>query len=124
MFRIKDSNTGTPLLEVLCWDGTSSFLSHSEAFTVGASAWHHCMFVHDAAANTIQLYYDGAALGSTGATGGNDLDDQENGFRVGTAAVSGGWFNGLIDDVRVYDTALSSANADALYNSGNGDWPS
>ena len=45
-------------------------------------------------------------------------DIQERMLKIGQRVDGGGFFNGLIDDVRFYDRALSAAEVQALYNLG------
>ena len=39
-------------------------------------------------------------------------------LRIGHIPTQGGYYSGLIDDVRIYDRALSAAEVQALYNLG------
>ena len=60
---------------------------------------------------------DGAIIGSLAASGaitdgGEDID-------LGDVAISGnGTFNGLLDDLRIYNRALSATEVQQLYNAG------
>ncbi len=72
--------------------------------------WHHAAIVQDGAAGTYALYVDGVnqnvpfAIPAT--TGAGDL-------WIG-GADNGEYFQGLIDDVRIYNRALSSSEVNAL----------
>ncbi|MFI6686383.1 LamG-like jellyroll fold domain-containing protein [Streptomyces sp. NPDC050485] len=77
-------------------------------------AWYHLLGVHDTAAGLVRLYVNGVLEGETPYTGG---------WRAtGATAVGRGLFggaqvdqaHGLIDDVQVFDTALTAADAAAL----------
>jgi len=60
-------------------------------------------------------------MNATYSTDGNPAmlsDIQERMLKIGQRVDGGGFFNGLIDDVRFYDRALSAEEVQALYNLG------
>ena len=75
--------------------------------TVTGGAWHHVVAVRDASANQIRIYVDG--------TGNSELAPYTAGFGSSTAALNIGWlnlaggyhFDGIVDEVALYDRALS-----------------
>ena len=77
--------------------------------------WVHLMAVVDRTANQLCTYVDGAVTGAcTDITGFGSVSNA-------TAAVIGSssdWFRGTIDDVRVYNRALSATEVLQLYNLG------
>lgn len=78
--------------------------------------WHHVVAMRNG--NNLEMYVDGVAETPTDITGYGDIDDTE-GVQIG-ASWSGGltsYFNGDLDDVRIYNTALSAAQVTALYDS-------
>jgi hypothetical protein len=84
---------------------------------VNDGQWHHIAVVFNRGANMIR-YVDGAASGTQ-----NDLSflngqsvDNTNQLRIGARDQSGNeiYFNGLIDEARVYSRALSAAEIAAL----------
>ena len=84
--------------------------------------WHHTALVLDAADNTMKGYLDGQEFASGAAESINSHSAPigiggiynsiryENGYTPG----SGGYFHGMIDEVRVYDRALTTAEIDKL----------
>jgi hypothetical protein len=78
---------------------------------VGADQWHHLAGVYDG--GVMRLYIDGApeaAVPWTEGVGRNDLE-----VLIGeNAGEKGRFFDGLIDDVRVYNYALSETMIKAL----------
>ena len=70
------------------------------------NTWVHIVGTYDGARAKIYrngvLDADNPLTGSITITGGNS-------FRVGYAAAASHWWNGLIDDVRSYNRALSQA---------------
>jgi hypothetical protein len=81
--------------------------------------WYHLVGVRDAAAGTLKLYVDGALVGQTSAC----LGSPATGHTVIGRAKYGGnqvdFWRGAIDQVHVYDRALSDAEVTQLYSSGN-----
>jgi prepilin-type N-terminal cleavage/methylation domain-containing protein len=85
--------------------------------------WHLVTLVYNSSLQTLNLYIDGvqAATPLTGVT--SSLFTNNTNFTVGSMILSGApsWFwNGLIDDVRVYNRPLSAVEIGMLYNSGVG----
>ena len=74
--------------------------------------WRHVAATYDG--TTKRIYLDGVEVGSGKAVGALNVGAAN--FRIGSTN-HGEYFNGLIDDVRVYDTALSEAEVLALANS-------
>ncbi len=77
------------------------------------TGWHHLVGVYDADAATLKLYEDGWLLGQNSATivtiGAGDL-------WIGGAKGVIEYLNGAVDDVRIYDRALSDEDVVALFN--------
>lgn len=76
--------------------------------------WYHLVGVRSG--DEIKLYVDGA-LAATEAAGPADVST--GALAVGRAKWSGGntdFWNGAVDQVRVYDKALTGKEVTALYN--------
>ena len=92
------------------YDG--SFKTVTGTTTVQTNTWY---FVTITATNfgQMHLYVNGTEEGTPQNIrllwGGGDR------FNVGKSTPAGGYFDGLIDDVRIYDAALSSAEIQAIY---------
>ncbi|MHC4759646.1 MAG: LamG domain-containing protein, partial [Planctomycetota bacterium] len=90
--------------------------------------WHHVAVVwtEDFGPNTddIKLYVDGEELTDTVVSSGAINTNRASNVRIGVLDPAPGgnhrWFNGRIDDVRIYDRALSTAEITKLYRSGGG----
>lgn len=84
------------------------------ATSLGFGAWHHVALTFDGA--SLKLYVDGALDGET-ATDATPRYDSIQHFGIGAAfnstGVAAGRFAGAIDEVRVYDRALSAAEIQA-----------
>ena len=69
----------------------------------------------------LKIYVNGVSQNSEYSKAGspNLLSDNNNRtLRIGRRIWNEYFFNGLIDDVRIYDRALSAAEVQALYNMG------
>jgi len=107
---------GTARLEV-----TGGWVQGSR--TVNNGQWHHvaCTFQNDGSpdATDVKLYIDGTLetiLGSQSAQAINTLDNGP--VTIGTD-VQGRFFTGVIDEVHIYDHALSAAEVASLFNDPN-----
>lgn len=78
--------------------------------TTADTSWHHVALVKDG--TTRKIYIDGVE--------GTTLDANRTMDSVNSAIVIGSTFQGTIDEVRVYDTALSSGEIDDLFNDDGG----
>jgi len=78
--------------------------------TVTDNAWHHLVLVWDGSQRA--LYVDGEM--SATDTGNVTMEDVDTGLVIGASAGLGQYWQGLIDDVRIYGTALTAAQVEAL----------
>ncbi len=82
-------------------------------------AWHHVVAIRSN--GYVSLYLDGSLIG-TPATSTQDISNGNNTLFSGRM-YNGVWvypFNGLIDEVGIWNRALSTSQITSLYNSGNG----
>jgi hypothetical protein len=78
------------------------------------STWQHVAFTYDG--TNITTYFNGVKTVSTAAA---SFTSSANPLYIGSDTTSGGRnFNGLIDDVRIYNRALSAAEIQSIYNGG------
>jgi len=78
--------------------------------------WSHFTAVVDEADDTIQLYINGQL--KKDVTDSDPIADWSNRWIIGQRGNGSYYFNGTLDDVRVYDRALTEANVQDLYQSG------
>jgi hypothetical protein len=76
------------------------------------NTWTHVAVTYDGA--TLRVFINGAQAGSTAATG--SIAASTGALRIGGNAVWGEYFNGLLDEVRIYNRALSAAEIQADMN--------
>jgi hypothetical protein len=86
--------------------------------TLSASTWYHIAFVHDG--TDVTLYLNGSSQGTK--TGANTANNNFKGNFIGIGryyAIPGTYnWDGLIDEVSLFDSALSASDITAIYNSG------
>lgn len=104
--------------------GNNYFQSGSGIFSNGTFV--HVVVVFDGAGGTnadrLKTYKDGSLIvsGGYGGTIPATLIDSSAVFEVGGHSSLGRWFDGVIDEVGLWDRALSSTEVSDLYNGGAG----
>ena len=91
-----------------------------------SDAWRHVAVTYEAGGNsdTFKIYLDGALQSSSGLAGSSrTVDTQELNARIGRKRGGAAYYNGKIDDLRLYDYALTAGQVDELYNLGSGSGP-
>ncbi|MDB5179617.1 MAG: Laminin sub protein [Candidatus Saccharibacteria bacterium] len=102
-------NVGTKLIVI--YDGNRWIPTTANLGT----GWHHVVLVVDAS-GTPTIYLDGVSAGSYPGTG---IVTPSGGTSIGGLSYSStNYFNGSIDDVRVYNRALPLADILAIYSKG------
>lgn len=88
------------------WEIVSSF------FVPSANIWHHLVYTYDGTTHT--LYYDGSFFKSSNVAPNTAIPTI---VRIGRGARNCcSWGNVTIDDVRIYNRALSATEIQQLYN--------
>jgi hypothetical protein len=107
-------------------DGSTKKFYHYDSDTESTNTfepgqWHHIVVVVDSSGNG-KLFVNGGQEG----TWSNGTNSSVNRFSIGQewdgsgTAKASDFFDGKIDEVAVWNVALSAADVTALYNSGNG----
>jgi|GEM_PF-6870403 len=84
----------------------------------GFGEWYHLVGTYDGATQTKRFYVNGSLM-ATAVDGVNPNTARP--LRIGAGATEGGgnyWFNGLVDEVAVYDTVLSPDRIADHYRAG------
>ncbi|KND51634.1 MAG: putative glucanase [Parcubacteria bacterium C7867-001] len=119
-FSVVDCGTNIPHL----WWTTSagaSFVGYNANTGYSLNTWEHWVVVRDTSNSTVKFYKNGVDVGSTLCFSGGGFSPAD----TTTANVSLGWatygsdsnvpLNGMEDDVRIYNRALSATEAKQLY---------
>ncbi|MBU4331600.1 LamG domain-containing protein, partial [Patescibacteria group bacterium] len=98
-------------------DGTTiSFLTTTNSFNL--NEWYHLTGVYDALAQTLKVYVNGVKWDGT-ITGTVPVSIYNSSLNV-TIGASGGYANGSIDDVRIYNYARTASQIAEDYAGGAG----
>ncbi|MBD3163611.1 hypothetical protein GF323_00245 [Candidatus Woesearchaeota archaeon] len=82
-----------------------------------ASEWYHVVGVRNG--TDILLYVNGSLVASDTGLGASVIIDSPNNVQIGKDAdAAGSYFNGMIDEVMVFNRSLSSGEISALYSLG------
>ena len=96
-----------------------TWISSPASAALSTLTWYHAVGTYDG--STVRLYVDGVEQG-TGTAQSGTIAPASNPLRIGTdPANAGRYFNGIIDEVRIYNKALS-ANEIALQYLGIYEW--
>ena len=66
--------------------------------------------------NIVTMYLNGQL--DTTYTGTSPMTSNSSNLRIGTANPLGGYFDGKIDDIRIYKSALTAGNVTSIFNEG------
>ena len=95
--------------------GTAGPLAYG-ASNLAASAWTHIALTYDGTA--VRFFVNGAQVSSTAQTG--SIASSTNPLQIGGDSLYGQYFSGLIDEVRIYNTALTAAQIQTDMNTALG----
>ena len=102
-------------------DGSSAVNVNTGANTISAGRWYHLVAVYDSVGDTEKVYLNNVLMISASNVAGTISDTtpfNSNKIGVSGAPDAGENFKGKIDDVRVYNRALSSDEVKRLYHLG------
>jgi len=99
------------------FDPTHAFDAPTDSAVITAGLWHHVAFTWSS--GTLVIYVDGISVPFTNAEDpitsfNNATSDVRVGVSLDAAGAGERFFDGLIDEVRLYDEALSEANIKTL----------
>ena len=104
-------------------NGSDEIYTESVASTPGA--WEHRVGVYDGDENRLELWVNGVNVSGTltipggGGTITSSIKTNTEAFKIGVAGISmSNFFDGIIDEVALWDTALSGDDIVKIYNSG------
>ena len=101
-------------------DGTTGFTTSTAWTGKSDNAWHHAVVIIDRGANLLKLYGDNVLIGSnTDITGLGSLSNTRS-LIIGGSNFNEQVFNGLIDDVRIYNRVLTVGEIGDMFNQTEG----
>ena len=80
--------------------------------------WHHAVGTYNKTTGEQALYVDGVLASLANHPAGNTIVSYTRNadMRIGYSRVNNGYFNGVIDDIRIYNRPLSNEEAKSLYD--------
>ncbi len=113
-WSLSTSDDGTALRFNLKANGTTTVLKTSTGL-IQAGIWYHVAATYDG--NRMRIYKNGVEVANTSKAGIVDINPNVLAVIGNQPPAAGSWpFDGLIDDVRIYDRALSVTEIAALTN--------
>ena len=108
-----DGRSASGLLEWMVWTGNDASQKFYSTTAIGTGAWTHVVLTFDETTNTAKFYINGT-LDNTSTTFTNDLEDTTESIIIGWAGQTSQFFDGRMDEVRIYDYALSQSEVTSL----------
>lgn len=125
--RTNSSNAGTVALRKqasdnkylfqIRLDGTESTVRGISSNDVATTGWHHLVGTYDG--TTVKLYLDGIQQTSTHTQSGNIDTDTLNSVEIGRNSAGSTFMKGSLDDVRVYNYALTAQQVKSVMSDGS-----
>ena len=111
-------------MEIGIWHSSSTIYGRAysdiSGGTISTGQWYHAVLTHahpNGLNNTeIKFYINGELKGQTTWTITTEDGYLDNPFHIGADTCAGTYFNGLIDEGRIYNRALSEEEISDLYN--------
>lgn len=97
-------------------DGESATTFSAGANAVSVGLWYHIVFVFDSVNDSHKIYVNGRLRGtSTASVAGHDNTTPAS-VTIGVAGTSSSeWLNGAVDDLRIYNRALTDAEVQSIH---------
>jgi len=95
------------------WINTNVDIDTAHGGAISIGDWHHIAYAIDATAGTADLYLDGVLATTITFSGTPLLMDSDQELRIGNCSGTE-YMNGMIDEVRIYNRALSAAEVAGL----------
>ena len=116
-FAFISGSGGTGTLNLYVYDSSGNTTRYSTNAGVAITgSWQHYAIVFTAASHTIQFYKDGSPITSNmNAEAATSIRDNNQPFLIGYAD-NVGYFDGLIDEVRIWNDVRTSGEISSNYN--------
>ena len=96
---------------------TGGSTTRAPVYTVAIDKWNHYVVTYDSGSGVLASYINGCVVESLALGGsGGALVPNSHSLDIGWLGTGVGAYNGLIDDVRIYNRALSAAEIQDIYS--------
>ncbi len=98
--------------------GSSTSVSVNLETTTGLSnnTWHHLAFVYNGSQGLAKVYIDGSQVSTTSPTIPSSIYSNTEDFHIGAYYNNSLLFNGEMDEVAIFNTALSANKIQQIYD--------
>ncbi|MBM4055129.1 MAG: hypothetical protein FJ264_10770, partial [Planctomycetes bacterium] len=99
-------------------NGTRTKMTASSNLGSSTGAWHHVVCTYSQSTGEQKLYINGTLAATVNHSAGNKIVplSSYSDMRIGYSRVNNGYFNGKIDEVYIYDRALSDQEVLDVFN--------
>jgi len=113
-----NNNAITPNNSLFCgfYDG-SAYRDHTYSWTPTTDEWYHITCAFDDENNNLKIFINGKQVLSEAENNNSPVADNGN-LNIGQSRTAAGKFDRQIDDVRIYNYALTETQVKTLYNQG------
>jgi hypothetical protein len=113
LLRVRGSNIANGnKLECYVAGNTGTVTAFTSSVNVNNNQWHHAVLTQRS--GTIYMYVDGVQVGSGAGVG--SISNLTSPQQIGREASGSEFFNGSLDEVAIYNHALTQARVQAHYN--------
>jgi hypothetical protein len=115
-----DCNTSGKKFKAKYREDSNTYRAAATSSDVADSNWHHLTMVADKAADKLKLYVDGveAAVSLGGLGSWPNITNTDN-LNIGAANTWSQYFTGSLDDVKIWNYALTSEQVKTEFNQGS-----
>jgi hypothetical protein len=117
-YRLWVDSTGTPKIDVSSTGNVMATASASQ--TLARNQWYHLLGTYSASQSAITIYVNGVQQGQTTASVPTSLQNSTANLNIGreAGAETPNYLNASLDEVKLYNYALSSDEVKVEYNQG------
>ena len=108
--------TGVITNEIISIGSASARTGYADASASISASWHHFVMSWDSGNSKYLFYLDGVELTTTSGSGSHVGLIDANEVKIGTTTDNAKYFTGKIDEVAIWNTALTSSQVKTLYN--------
>lgn len=109
-----------PAFQALLDDGNRYGVGYCSAQPPDTGSWHHYVGVFDTDDRGLELWVDGELVDAQRNVTGLQINDNSNPVTLGGHIDDTHYFEGRMDDVRIYDTALEPGQIRGIHRNGIG----
>lgn len=93
--------------------GLTTNTSVQSSQSVSQNVWYHIVGVYDSSTSKLKIYVNNV---KTEVTASGSAVDTNGSFEIGASTAGGNAFDGLIDDIAIFDRALTDSEVALLFN--------